>query len=385
MKIVDIKTFPMSYVDHRGRQLNYLLLRVDTDSGIRGWGEVCDGYGCSNPVSTAEIIREALRPLVIGEAPEDVERIELKMRGWTRRRLGDSGIIIQAISGVEIALWDIAAKAAGVPVSALLGGKRRDAVRVYASGPFLEEGDPSWHAHFFAECFQQGVEAIKVRTGLSFRQDIITLSGLRRIVGDGIGIGVDGSEHYSLPSALALAGMLADQGVTFFEEPVPQVNLQGMAKMVERSLVPIAYGEHCYTTYGFRELITHKATDILQPDASTAGGILEARKICELADAFGMMVMPHCAAGPIALAANLHLCAGLPNLLMLEYPFTLDPFWREVLVEPMFSIARLDCGRLSVPAGVGLGIQLNEEAFERFPYRPSGTISDMPTWHQGFV
>ena len=177
MKILGVQAIPITHVSCKQQSsnylftqpLNYLFVRIETDEGITGYGEVCDSFGCNYPLSVQAIIDEALSPLLCGEDALAVERLVVKMRGYTRRRLGDQGVSILAISGVEIALWDLLGKAQGKSVSQLLG-RCRDQIPVYASGTFLAEGPPDWHMKFFEPCLSRGVQAIKVRMGLDFTQ-----------------------------------------------------------------------------------------------------------------------------------------------------------------------------------------------------------------------
>jgi L-alanine-DL-glutamate epimerase-like enolase superfamily enzyme len=258
-------------------------------------------------------------------------------------------------------------------------------VVVYASGPFLEEGRPDWHMKMFQPCLNQGVRAIKLRTGLSYRRDLKTLRALRSRLGDDIQIMIDGSEHYTVPTALEIARALADLGVLFFEEPVPQHHREGIARLVEKSPVPIAYGEHLFTRHDFQDCLVHARADVVQPDAALSGGIAEARRIAALAEPFGVLVVPHSAAGPLALAANLHFAASAPSVKMLEYSFTLDSLWREMLRDPILSPAALQDGQLAVPEGPGLGLIIDEAVWNRYPYRSRPVVVKMPTWSLGRV
>lgn len=384
MRIVALEAVPITHFDHRGQPLNYLFVRLQTDEGIIGYGEACDSYGCNFPLSVKAIIEEALRPLLLGEDLSSVEQLAFKMRGWTRRRLGDQGAIIHAISSVEIALWDALGKAASRSISHLLG-RVRDDITVYASGTFMEEGPADWHLRLFEPCLQQGVRAVKVRVGLDFRRDLATLRTLRSMLDDDIQLMVDGSEHFSVPTALEIARALADLGVLFFEEPVPQCAREGIARLVKASPVPIAYGEHLFTIHDFEDCLIHRRADVVQPDAALCGGISEAKSVATLAESFGAGVILHSAAGPMALAANLHLSAVAPNIQMLEYSFTLDPLWREMVGESALSPSALRAGKLPVPSGPGLGLAVDEEVWKKYPYQARGPEGRMPTWSLGHV
>jgi D-galactarolactone cycloisomerase len=389
MKIVAVTAIPMTHSE-LGKPIkymhefpaNHLFVRLDTDEGIVGYGEVSDGYGCNYPLTTKALIDEGLSPMLLGEDAAGIGRLVVKMRGWTRRELCDQGLIIQAISGVEIALWDLLGKAQGKAICDLFG-RFHSSIPVYASGTFLQEGTADWHFALFEPCLERGVRALKVRIGPVFRPDLATLAGLRKLLGDDIDILVDGAEHFSVPSALEIAKALADLNVMLFEEPVPQHSRDGIAFLVEHSPLPISYGEHLFTTHDFHDWLSHRRANIVQPDAAISGGIAECRKIAAIAESFGAPVIPHTADGPVVVAANLHFAASVPNVKMLEYPFTLDRLWREMLKQPILSPGALQNGRLPVPDGPGLGLTIDEDIWARHPYKSRERVVQMPTWSMG--
>lgn len=390
MKIKAVKAIPLTFDERRAVKylfelpLNFLFIRVESEEGHVGYGEVCDSYGCNYPLVVKAIVDEALSPLLIGEDPEEIGRLCAKMRGWTRRRLGDQGVMVQAISGVEIALWDLLGKINGKSVSRLMG-RVRDKIPVYASSTVMEEGPGEVHLQLVEPYIERGVRAVKVRLGLNFREDLKTLREVRRLIGEDIQLMVDGGEHYTTPTALEISHALADFNVRFFEEPVPQNNREGIARLVEKSPVPIAYGEHLFLLQDFQDCLAHKRADIIQPDVAVCGGIAECVRIAALGDAFGAPVVPHCAAGPLALAANLHFCATVPNVSMLEYTFTFNRIWKAMLQEPLLSPENLENGHLRVPDGPGLGVTINEEIWEQYPYQPRTNETKMPSWSLGRV
>lgn len=390
MKITEVKAIPITFQEHRPPNylfelpLNFLFVRIETDDGLVGYGEVCDSYGCSYPLAVKEIIDEVLKPLLIDEDPLAIERLFVKMRGWTRRRLGDQGVGIQAISGVEIALWDLSGKIQGKSISHLLG-RTQEEIPVYASSTVMEEGPPELHLKLVEPYLDRGVRAIKVRLGLNFRRDLETLRALRSLIDRNIQMMVDGGEHYTVRTALEIAHALAELEVRFFEEPIPQNNREGIARLVAKSPVPIAYGEHLFLSQDFQDCLIHKRADIIQPDASVCGGISECRRIAALAESFGAPVVPHAAAGPIALAANLHFSASVANVSMLEYAFTFDRLWKVALAEPVLSLSAVEKGCLAVPTGPGLGVTINEEIWEQYPYQARTVESRMPAWSLGRV
>jgi D-galactarolactone cycloisomerase len=388
-KIVSVKAVPITHVVEQPvfmfeRPLYHLLVRIEADDGNVGYGEVCDSYACSYPLTVKAMIDEVFTPMLIGEDPEDLRRLIHKARGWTRRRLGDQGIAVQTISGCEIALWDLVGKIKGKSVSELCG-RLRDSVPIYASSTVLEEGEAEVHLKLLEPLLSRGVRAVKVRMGVDFRSDLVTLKKLRSLIPDNIQMMVDGGEHYSLRTALEIAHTLADLGLRFFEEPIPQNNREAIARLVEKSPIAIAYGEHLFLTQDFQDCLIHNRADIVQPDTSISGGISECLRIGALAETFGVPVVPHSAAGPFALAANIHMSACLPNFWMLEYAFTFDRVWRDLLKDPILSPGAIRDGELPVPTGPGLGVVVDEEMWARHGYRDRGVVAEMPTWSLGNV
>lgn len=389
MKIASLEAIPLTHTVERPRYmferpLYHVLVRVECEEGQVGYGEVCDSYACTYPLSVKALVDEVFKPLLEGEDPRELQRLVFKLRGWTRRRLGDQGIAIQTISGIEIALWDLMGKIKGQSVSELLG-QVRDRIPVYASSTVLEEGPAEVHFRLVEPLLQRGVRAVKVRLGIDYRRDLETLQGLRALVPADIQMMVDGGEHYTVRTALEIAHQLAELEIRFFEEPIPQLNREGIAYLVSKSPVPIAYGEHLFLTQDFQDCLIHKRADVIQPDAAICGGISECRRIAALAEAFGVAVVPHSAAGPLALAANVHLSSSLPNLWMLEYAFTFDRVWRGLLKEPVLSPEFITDGQLPLPVGPGLGVHIEEEVWAEYPYQARARVSQMPEWSLGNV
>lgn len=376
MKISAVEAIPVTQPQDRhsriaylqSHPLNFLFVRVRADDGTYGYGEACDSFCCNYPLTVRAAIDEALSPLLLGEDPLQPDRLFSKMRKHTHRRLGDQGVIIQAISGVEIALWDLAGKVQGRSISELLG-RIRNRIPIYASGTFLEDGPPEWHLDLYQPCLNRGIRAIKVRMGLDYRSDLKKLQRLRFLLGDGIEILVDGNGYFTVPVAIQISKALESLGVHLFEEPIPQYNRQGIAELVAKSAVPIAYGGQMFTVHDFQDCLSHRRADVIQPDAATCGGISEARKASLLAECFGVPVMPHAAAGPVALAANIHLAAAVGNVTMVEYSFPLSRIWNEALREPIFDLDAVQEGELLVPHLPGLGLVINDEVVSGPPYR----------------
>jgi L-alanine-DL-glutamate epimerase-like enolase superfamily enzyme len=351
--------------------LSYCFVRIETDTGLVGYGEACDSYGCSFAGVIAAVIEQALAPLVVGQEVDAVERLAERMRLFTRRRLGDAAIAPEARSAVEIALWDVSGQDAGRDVSTLLG-RARDRVPLYASSVFLEEGPASWHHDLLRPLLERGVTMVKVRVGPEWRADLATLDALRRAIPDEVELMVDGSEIFTLPTALEVAKRLGDLGVMWFEEPLPQNERAGIEQLAASSPVAIAYGEHLYGNLDALEVLSRRQASVLQPDASTCGGIAEARRMATTGAYFGARVVPHVCAGPISLAANLHVVASTPVIRAIEYPYTMAPSWAAFAPASALGPDAIEDGTIAVPDSPGLGVRLDESAVAAHPYRPPG-------------
>lgn len=373
MEITAVTPMAVSHGTDR-ESMSFLFVRIDTDSGLVGYGEACDSYGCSYASVLATAITDVFAPLLIGQPIDAVEPLADRLRLFTRRRLGDQWVGPQARSAIEIALWDLLAQHRGEPVSASLG-RVRDSVEVYASGVFLEEGPATFHLDALAPLLDRGVRMVKLRTGPEWRHDVEVLAEIRNALGDDIELMIDGSETYTLPTALELARHLAELDVRWLEEPLPQGERAGIEELVRRSPVPIAYGEHLFGVDEAVDAMRRGQLDVLQPDASTAGGLGEARRMAQAAALFGVRVVPHICAGPISLAANLHLAASVPAIRAVEYPPTLAGVWETFGTGATLGPDSIVDGHLPVPATPGLGVGIDEAAVAAHPYVPPGVRS----------
>jgi L-alanine-DL-glutamate epimerase-like enolase superfamily enzyme len=367
--------------------LTYCLVRAETDDGLVGWGEISDGWGCEYAGVAGAIVREALARFVIGQDPAQTPILVQRMFAWLRRRQGTVWLIAQAVSGVELALWDLVGKAAGQPVNALLGPALRDRVPVYASGNFLSQGDAEVHATFFEPALARGVNAVKVRLGPNWEVELETLAELRRLLGPKISVGIDGNEAFTPKTGGRIAERLGALGVWFFEEPTPRTDPQGLAWLVARSPVPIAYGEHVHRVDGFLELADQRLADVWQPDATVCGGLMEARAIGALAAARGIPISPHSATTPLGLAANLHAAALAPTLSALEYSAaSVRQLARLFSNGECLNQEALVDGALAVPTAPGLGVEPRvAELREAFPFEAPWPLDTLPALYTGSV
>ena len=359
--------FSQGWVHHRSAT----LVEVRTDTGLVGWGEAF-AQGLEPPQVAAAAIEHALRPLVLGADPLDIEVLWHRMYHQTRDH-GRKGSVIAALSAVDIALWDLAGKHHGLPVHKLLGGAFRTRVQPYATGFYRIKGQgerdrlvQEAHAHREA-----GFRLMKVKLGYGVDDDIQVIQAIARAVqGSDVMLMVDTNHAYGRAEALRLGWVLDEIGVRWYEEPVVPEDIDGYVELRARLRTPIAGGENEHTLYGFRELLGRHAVDIAQPDVGSCGGLTAARHIAVLAQAHGIEVNPHVWGSAVAQAASLQLIAALPvthhslyaRPPVLEYDRSSHPFRRDLVTAPL----ELVDGMMEVPTGPGLGIEIRRETIERY-------------------
>ena len=362
--------------------MSFFFVRIETDSGVVGFGEACDSYGCSYASVLKTIVDDVFAPLLLGQQVAAVEPLADRMRLFTRRRLGDQWVAVHARSALELALWDIVGKFAKRSVSSLIGSVR-NRVEVYASTVFLEELSAQQHVELLAPLLARGVTKVKLRIGPEWEADLDTLAEVRSLLGPHIQLMIDGSEIFTLPTARRVADALHALGVQWFEEPLPQGNRAGIEALVRQSPLPIAYGEHLFGADDAIDAMRREQLHVLQPDASTCGGLAEARRMAQSAAPFGVRVVPHVCAGPISLAANLHLAATVPAIRLIEYPPSMASSWATFGRDCNFGPDAIVDGALDIPSTPGLGVELDEAAVAAHPYQPpgarvAGTVGGLP-------
>src|SRR5579875_336114 len=338
----------------------YHLVRVRTDEGIAGIGEVSP----MAPTVTDALVRDTLTPIVVGRDPLDTERIWHDMYHRSHK-IGPMGALLEAMAGIDIALWDIAGKAAGKPLYALLGGKFRDQPRVYASS-MRRDMTPEEEADRAVEYKEKGYPAYKMHSATrwayddGFDQTVRTVRAVRDATGDDFGIMVDVNNAYLPATALKVARELEKYGVWHFEEPLAAHDREGYAALAAACDIPIAAGEQEYTRWQFRDLILHNQVDILQPDVVKCGGITEFKKIAAVCQAFNKPIVVHNTQPTIGTVAHLHLWVSTPNCMYpQEYNIEPNPLrdTSPILAEPLAVVG----GRLTPPEGPGLGVTLDED------------------------
>jgi len=323
---------------------------VETDEGVTGLG-IGSGIQGAPGVSTA--ILEHIKQVVIGRDPLDIERHWHEM--WRPKLVGRRGITTRVISGLDIALWDLKGKIAGMPLYKLLGGFA-DRVDTYIAGGYYEEGKGlSELAQEMERNMELGARAVKMKVGgVPINEDVERVRVVREAVGPDVKVMVDANNAYRHYQAIEFARKVEKHDVFWFEEPVEPDDYIGQREITRATGVPIAAGENEYTRYGFRDMINHRAVDILQPDALILGGITEFMKVAALAQANDLDIAPHGSQ-----EIHIHLVAAIPNGLILEYyRDSVDPMHGKVYREPLF----IKDGYVHAPDRPGLGIELNREA-----------------------
>lgn len=383
MEITDVEAVPLSSrVPEEKRHRTDLgtnvkndstLVRVETDQGITGLGAAL-----GSPPTVRTIVEDQLGPSLVGEDPRYTSRIWEKLyngsrwkpaleRGYSQPRSDRRGVTLEAISGLDIALWDAKGKALGEPVYRLLGAARDD-IQGYASGGWAP-GERAGEE--IAGYVEQGFDAVKMRVvgegGFDIDETVARVEAAQRALPPGGDLRVDAHGSLDVPTAIRLAHRLEDYDVAWFEEPVSPDDPDGLAEVRSATSIPIAAGESEFTRFDFRELFERDAVDIAQPDVARAGGFTEIQRIAGMASAHNVRIAPHAWGSGILFAASIHLAMALPNCHILEVsqlrhaPMLYDLFEEDFDVED---------GRVSAPDRPGLGFTLQEDIEERFAYEP---------------
>lgn len=364
MKITDIQT-TLVFAYWR----NWTFVQVFTDQGIVGLGEATLR---SREHAVVGAIEDMSRYL-IGQDPLTIQSHFQTLYKDFHHRGG--AILMTAISGIEIALWDILGQYYGIPIYQFLGGKLRDRVWAYANGWFEGVVDEDELVRCARQAVEDGFSALKWNpfsgadgwmSPQDMRKAIRQIGMIREAVGDNVELMLEAHGLFTPAMAIRLVGEIEPYRPFWLEEPVPPEDIGGLAFVHSRSAVPIASGERLYSKYQFADLIEQRAVDILQPDVQHAGGLMELRLIAAMGETRYMGFAPHNSSSPVGTAASLHLDACVPNFLIQELPVG-DVPWREEIVEP--PIEQVTEGFLNIPTAPGLGVRLNEKVARQHPYQ----------------
>ncbi len=341
------------------------LVEVVADDGTVGWGE------CFGPARQLAPIVQAFAGRLVGADALATEAIWQDLYG-TSRDQGQKGLAVCAISGIDIALWDLKGRHFGVPVHRLLGGPLRREVRAYATGTYrLQAGDPlDYIVDEAAGYVEQGFHAVKIKIGFDVDADAELVRAIRDRIGEGPRLMLDANHGFDASEAIDLGRRVADCSIDWFEEPVIPEDLAAYREVRRGQPIPVAGGECEYTRWGFREIFATRAVDIVQPDTGAAGGLSECKKIADMAVAHGIRYVPHVWGTGIALAAALQLIAVLPanpprrtpREPILEFDRSEHPFRQAILTAPLEHRR----GVVAIPDGPGLGVDVDRGALRRF-------------------
>lgn len=364
MKITDVKTYLMD-----AYRTNWTFIKVETDEGLYGWGEASLG---TQEMALSGCV-EDLKRLVVGRNPLEIE----KMRFEIYRDIYWKGgpVMMSALSGIEMACWDIMGRFFNVPVSTLLGGKIRDRVKMYANAWFVDAREPEDFAACAKKTVAMGIKALKwdpfgkshmaiETTQLAKSVDIV--AAVREAVGPDVDLLIECHGRFDPYTGVKIAKALEPYNIFLLEEPCPPDNFDALAAVRAKSNIPISAGERVYSIYGFNDLFTKNAVDIAQPDIFHAGGIYESKKIAAMAEARHIPVSFHNPSGPISNAAILQLAATVPNFLIHEIMVT-DGTFRTKMTDEWVDF---EDGCILVNDKPGLGIEVNEDEIAKHPYQP---------------
>ena len=385
MKIESIKSYVLQYdlEEELGYSQQYYkkrsahLVCVKTDKGIEGWGE-CFGPG-NIALANKFIIENVISPMIVGENPLRKEYIWNKIYNLLRDH-GQKGMPIQALSGIDIALWDIFGKISKLPLYELIGGMVNKKIPVYGYGMMLQNKDiNSLKNHFRDEAKKiedMNFLATKMKIGLGPEKDLELVRSVREALGDSFKLMVDANHAYNTPDALKVGKGLEELDIYWFEEPVAPEDLQGYKELKSKLNVNIAGGEAEFTRWGWNNLIRNNCIDIAQPEVCALGGISEYLKVLSLAHTNFIPVINHVWGSAISVAVNLHLLTAMPDMpgglypskSMLEFDTTHNSFLTEISKEN-FSIinqVKANNGYVSVPEGYGIGLTPNIDVIEKY-------------------
>ncbi|MCF3638839.1 mandelate racemase/muconate lactonizing enzyme family protein [Rhizobium sp. TRM95111] len=376
MKIVALRTHllehrlavPFESASMRFDRRAHVLVEIECDDGTTGWGE------CLGPARANAAVVAAYAPWLIGADPLETEKIWARLYNALRDQ-GQRGLTLTALSGIDIALWDIKGKHFGVPVSTLLGGRFREQVQAYATGSFKREGVDrvADNAEEAARYRQQGFHATKVKIGFGVDQDLAVVRAVREAIGPDMRLMVDANHGYDVVEAVTFGRRAADYGIDWFEEPVVPEQLDAYRAVRSGQPIPVAGGETWHSRWGMKEPVETRAVDILQPDLCGVGGFSEARRVADMAALHGVRVVPHVWGTAVQIAAALQFMAAMvpspvrvdPIEPILEFDRTENPF-RQAVIKTAIEHER---GVVRIPNGPGLGIEVDRDALVAFRMR----------------
>ena len=388
MKITSIKSHVLRY--ELDKELGYSqqyykhrtahLVEVETDEGITGWGE-CFGPG-NIALANKYIVEKVIQPLIKGDNPLKKEYIWHKVYNLLRDS-GQKGMPIQALSGIDIALWDILAKKSNLPLYQLLGGKTNDKIPVYGYGMMLQKKTVQELCELFkneaSQIKEKNFKAMKMKIGMGPKEDLKLVSAVRDAIGSEFKLMVDANHAYNKNDALYVGRGLDEMNIYWFEEPVAPEDYDSYKELKEKLKTNIAGGEAEFTKYGWNQLIKNNCIDIAQPEVCGLGGITEYLKVSALAQSNFIPIVNHVWGSALSVAVNLHLLTTLPDMpgglfptkSMLEFDTTEKNIFITDLAEEKFSIldqVKNKNGFASPLENIGIGINPNKDFIKKYEY-----------------
>ncbi|WP_342364246.1 mandelate racemase/muconate lactonizing enzyme family protein [Terrarubrum flagellatum] len=366
--VVSVRTHPLRATLPRAQRtsqgdwaaIEIAIVEIETSDGLIGVGECLARRGAA---SYAAFIETVFAPLLVGEDPADRRRLWSRMRGVLTGRTG--GMLIEAIAGVDIALWDIAGQAAQTSISKLLGGVGRTEIDAYASS--INWSDDATVEEEIAAAIATGFRRIKIKTGRPLDAAIARAKLARRLAGDSIGFSVDANWAYDIDDAIIVGRALADLGYEWFEEPIRPEDRKGYRILREKLPIRLAAGESDFTAIDAIEMLEDRSLGLIQPDVARSGGITETWRIAELAQSFNVAYAPHVGwSGAVCVAASLQLAGAAENCRVFECMVYDNPLRQSLLKTPVGDPADMREGRLPIPDGPGLGVTLDRDALREF-------------------
>lgn len=377
MKISDVKIYTLdSY------RMNWAFIKVETDDGLYGWGEASLG---TNELALEGMIAD-LKRLIVGRNPLEIEKMCFEVYRDIYWKGG--AVLMSAISGIEIALWDIAGKYFNTPTYNLFGGKMRDKVKMYANAWFVGAREPEDFARKAKNTVDLGIKALKwdpfgsshmTITNEQLEKTINIVGAVREAVGSKVDLLIECHGRFNPTTAIRISRELEQFKPMFLEEPCVPDNMDSTAYVRAHSNIPIAAGERGYTKYAFEEMFSKGCVDYAQPDVFHTGGLMEGKKIAAMAEAKHIMISYHNPSGPISNAAILQLAATVPNFFIHEIMLTDASFRQKITNEEV----HYENGYIMIPDKQGLGIDVNIDEVLKRPYKPRnlrhyvGTVTDI--------
>lgn len=377
MKISDVKIYTMD-----AYRTNWAFVKVETDEGLYGWGEASLG---TNENALEGMIAD-LKRLTVGRNPLEIEKFIFEVYRDMYWKGGP--VLMSAIAGIEIALWDIAGKFYNTPVATFFGGRMRDRVKMYANAWFVGAREPEEFAARAKQTAALGIKAMKwdpfgsshmTISKEQMEKSVAIVSAVREAVGPHVDLLIECHGRFNPTTAVEISKELAPFKVLFMEEPCPPDNFDSTAWVRDHAAVPVAAGERCYTKYQFQELFSKNCVDFAQPDVFHVGGLLEGKRVAGMADAKHIPVSFHNPSGPISNAAILQLASTIPNFAIHEIMLTDSRFRKTITTEEVV----YEDGCILVPEKPGLGIDVNVDEVLARPYKPrnlrhyTGTVTDI--------